>query len=153
MAFDKRTTLMILSVLMIVAIVGLNFEQFTGQLIAKKEAREAYEVVPSKVYASNDPSIVKMDNPIVRNGKKVYFTIEVGSEGAKRRLAIYRAEGGPRVAQVELDENCGGNKCRPDRVTWADYRAPQSWEGKYCGRAWDYTIKQYTIPGGCFTVL
>ncbi|MBU4502671.1 MAG: hypothetical protein KKA79_08795 [Nanoarchaeota archaeon] len=152
MNFDKKTTLMALSILLVAVLVGLNFEKFTGQLILKNEGRSAYEAIPSQVYASNDPSIVKMNNPIVENGKKVYFTVEVGSEGTQRKLSIYREAGGARVGQIELDQNCGGNKCRPDRVTWADYRIPESWEGEYCGRVWDYNIKQFTMPGGCFTV-
>ncbi|MBL7147227.1 MAG: hypothetical protein ISS82_00180 [Nanoarchaeota archaeon] len=152
MALDRKTTIVALSILLIAVLVGLNFEKFTGKYTWKTEAREAEEVVLSKVYVSNDPSVVKMDNPTVKIGKKVYFTVEVGSEGCRRKISIYEKNGGARQAQIELDQNCGGNKCRPDRITWADYRIPNHWEGEYCGRVWDYSTGQYLTPGGCFTV-
>lgn len=152
MALDKRTTIMALAILLIAVLVGLNFEKFTGKYAFKKAFREDQEPVLSKVYVSNDPSIVKMDNPTVKTGKKVYFTVEVGSDGCRRKLSIYRATGGARVAQVELDQNCGGNTCRPDRITWAEYRIPNDWEGQYCGRVWDYATKDFVLPGGCFTI-
>jgi len=152
MALDRRTTIMALSILLIAVLVGLNFEKFTGKYAFKKAFREDQEPVLSKVYVSNDPSVVKMDNPTVKIGKKVYFTVEVGSEGCKRKLAIYRKAGGARQAQLELDQNCGGNKCRPDRITWADYRIPNHWEGDYCGRVWDWETQDYIKPGACFTV-
>lgn len=152
MALDKRMTIMALSILLIAVLVGLNFEKFTGEYAFKKAFREDQESVLSKVYVSTDPSVVKMDNPTVQTGKKVYFTVEVGSDGCERKMAIYRATGGPRVAQIELDQNCGGNKCRPDRITWADYRIPNDWSGEYCGRVYDYATKAYIEPGACFTV-
>ena len=151
MSLDKRTIVMVLSILLIAVLVGLNFEKFTGQYAFKKAFRQG-EPVLSQVYASTDPSIVKMDNPTIGPGKKIYFTVEVGSDGCRRKLAIYREAGGARQAQMELDQNCGGNKCRPDRITWADYRIPNDWEGEYCGRIYDYAIKQYVKPGACFTV-
>lgn len=152
MALDRRTTIMALSILLIAVLIGLNFEKFTGKYVLNKAFREDQEVVLSKVYVSTDPSIVKMDNPTVGIGKKVYFTVEIGSEGCRRKLAIYRAEGGARQAQVELDQNCGGDKCRADRITWADYRIPNHWEGEYCGRVWDWEIQDYVKPGACFIV-
>ena len=152
MTLDKRTTVMALSILLIAVLVGLNFEKFTGQYAFKKAFREDQTPVLSKVYVSTDPSIVKMSNPTVDIGKKAYFTVEVGSDGCKRKLAIYRKAGGARQAQMELDQNCGGNKCRPDRITWADYRIPNHWEGEYCGRVYDYSIGKYVTPGACFTV-
>ncbi len=153
MALDKRMIVMALSILLIAVLVGLNFEKFTGQYAFKKAFREDQESVLAKVYVSTDPSVVKMDNPEVIGGKKVYFTVEVGSDGTKRTLSIFRAAGGPRVAQIELDQNCGGNKCRPDRITWADYRVPNDWSGEYCGRVFDYAINDYVLPGGCFTAI
>jgi len=152
MNLDKKTIVVTLSFLLVLVVVGFNFEKFTGQYAFNKPFREAQDMVLSKVYVSNDPSIVKMDNPRVLAGKKVYFTIEVGTDGSKRKLSIYRAAGGPRVANIELDQNCGGNKCRPGRITWGDYRIPNDWEGEYCGRVFDYGIMEYVKPGACFTV-
>lgn len=150
MELDKRMTVMVLSILLIAVLVGLNFEKFTGKYVSNP-FREG-ETVLSKIYVSTDPSIVKMDNPTVVAGKKVYFTVEVGSEGCRRSMAIYRKSGGSRVARIELDQNCGGDKCRPDRITWADYRIPENWEGEYCGRVWDFATQDYLTPGACFTV-
>lgn len=150
MELDKRMTVMVLSILLIAVLVGLNFEKFTGKYVSNP-FREG-ETVLSKVYVSTDPSVVKMDNPTVVAGKKVYFTVEVGSEGCRRNMAIYRKAGGSRVARIELDQNCGGDKCRPDRITWADYRIPTDWEGEYCARVWDFSTQDYLKPGACFTV-
>jgi len=150
MELDKRMTVMVLSILLVAVLVGLNFEKFTGKYVSNP-FREG-EAVLSKIYVSTDPSVVKMDNPTVTAGKKVYFTVEIGSEGCSRNMAIYRKSGGARVARIELDQNCGGDKCRPNRITWADYRIPADWKGEYCGRVYDYSTQSYLTPGACFTV-
>jgi len=144
---------MLLSIIVIAALVGLNFEKFTGQYTVKEGIASSQADTISKVYVSTDPSIVKMDNPSIEIGSKLYFTVESGVEGCKRVLSVHKKSSGSKVAQIELNQNCGGNKCRANQVTWADYRVPADWEGEYCGKVFDYGINDFVEPVACFTVI
>lgn len=145
MKLDNKTVIIGVVLLVVVGIVTFNLEKFTGKATATK-------YIPPKVFLSANPQITNQENSIVKAGSKVYVTVETGSKGIRRNGYIYDNNGvNPlRRADVEFDQNCGGSVCRPNKVTWADYRTSTSWKGEYCVKVAE--LNTNTLVGKCFTI-
>ncbi len=144
MALDKKLVWISAVFLVVALAVAFNIEKFTGKATTT--------VILPKVYLSSDPKVPDESDCIVKAGNKIYVTIETGSKGIRRNGYIYaeRGETEIRRADVEFDQNCGGGICRPNKVSWADYRVPTSWKGKYCVKVAQLGTNQ--LIGKCFTV-
>lgn len=139
---DNKTVMISIVLLFVVGLVALNLERFTGKATAHS--------VPPKVYLSASSKINSQENCVVSAGNKLYITAETGSKGIRRKGSVYRSEG-LKAAEVEFDQNCGGGMCRPNRVTWASYRIPAEWKGRYCFRVIESGSNE--VVGKCFTVV
>ncbi len=144
MPLDKKLIWISVVFLVIALAVAFNIEKFTGKATSA--------VIPPKVYLSSNPKVPDEPDVIVKSGNKIYITTETGSKGIRRNAYIYSERGKveSRRADVEFDQNCGGGICRPNKVSWADYRTPTNWKGKYCVKVAQLGTNQ--LIGKCFTV-
>jgi len=145
MTFDKKITLIGVVFLIVAVAVIFNLERFTGKAAAVK-------TIEPKVYASANPQITEQEQCTVKAGSKVYITVETGNRGIRRTGYLYDNKGtNPLgVASIEFDQNCGGSTCRQNKITWAEYRTPTSWNGKYCIKVVEMDTKK--AASKCFTV-
>ncbi len=99
-------------IVLIVAIVALNFEQITGKAVA----RTKITVTPR----------------IVTAGHYVNVEIMPPKGGASRQVEIYKENG---VRQATFNTDCGGNWCyeegRLGKVATGSYKTSPDWEGRY----------------------
>lgn len=140
----NRRGLLLLIVLIIAAVlVAFNLEKFTGGAVKTKI---------TSIYVSTDPTIKSETYPSVGAGEKIYITVETGSKGCKRTVGIYKEDASPlRAATTELQENCGGTKCRANKVTHTDFRTRSDWEEKYCAAVLDLLTNKEVKA--CFEII
>ena len=142
---DKKTVIIAVVLLFVAVIVAFNLEKFTGG------ATNVKSEMP-KVYVSASPKITDQPNCLIKAGSKIYITAETGTRGIRRSGYLYDNNGKAalRKADFEFDQNCGGGTCRPNKITWADYRLSAEWKGSYCIKVVElYTNRQVSK---CFTV-
>jgi len=131
---DYRPVITFLVGILIISLVAFNFDVFTG-----KSVKERQEIL-TKIYVSSSKEFYSEYNPTVNRGSLIYFTVEVGSFGAKNTLTLYDANHPKdrRIATFKLRDNCGGETCRPNKITSGKYRINSDWaEGIYCGKVTD----------------
>lgn len=141
---DNKTLVVSLVVLVIAALVGLNFEKFTG---------EATKTPMTKLYVASAPGVIDQTNPVIGKGKYVYFTEMPGSKGGSGTLYIRSMtkdrKWGP-IVRTQVFKNCNSNKCNPSQVGTLNFKTYFNWVGEYCGEVTDFaTWKKVTA---CFTV-
>lgn len=143
MAADKKIMLVGVVFLIVAVAVIFNMERFTGKAAAVTTAEP-------KVYVSANPQITSQEECTVKAGSKVYITVETGSKGIRRTGYLYDNQGKPLgLASFEFDQNCGGGTCRQNKITWADYKIPTSWNGKYCVKVVE--LQTNKAVSKCFT--
>ncbi|MFH1210840.1 MAG: hypothetical protein V1645_02895 [archaeon] len=141
---DNKKTWVIASVFFIVTmVVAFNFERFTGQAITSS--------IPPKIYLSASPTVTNQENCTITAGNRLFVTVETGDKGIKRNGLIYDGKRTSRkLANLMFDPNCGGNVCRPKKVTWIRYAIPNGWKGPYCVRVVESSTNKITEK--CFEV-
>src|SRR3989338_3599066 len=144
---DYRPVVTFLAGILIIALVAFNVETWTGTSV-----RERSQVL-TKIYVSSSPDIANEDHPVIEPGGRVFFTAEVGSYGARNIITLYDRSThvkDRRVATIPLSINCGGDTCRPNRITTKNYRLNDEWTGEFCGRIRDlFEDKKVEV---CFTI-
>jgi len=138
---DQKKVIFGTILFVLIVLVSFNIDQFTGS--ATKSSQSGVETL-TKLYVSSFPNLISEYNPTIDGGKKVFFTIEVGSQGSKDEVSIYDSNSrtGHRIATVKLTEGCGGSSCRPFRITSANYVTATTWNGEYCARVYDRGLKK-----------
>ncbi len=142
---DNKTMIVSLVVLIIAGVVFFNFEKFTGEAVKKEEM--------TKLYVSASANEMEQVNPVIGNGKYVYFTEIPGKKGGSGTLYI-RAMSKDRkfgpIVRTQVFKNCNSNKCNPNKVGTLNFKTYFDWAGEYCGEVKDLaTLK--TVKA-CFTV-
>ncbi len=141
---DNKTIIVTLVLILVAALVSLNFEKFTGQ---------ATKTETTKLYVSSNAKVMDQNNPVVGKGEYVYFTEIPGIQGGSGTLYIREMSSGRKwgpIARTQVFKNCNSNKCNTGVTGTLNFRTYYDWEGKYCGEVTDFaTWKTVTT---CFTV-
>ncbi len=153
MKLDKKSIIVIVSLIIISLVVSFNFEKFTGNYTYGQLSSKHSEVIPSNIYVSNDLNIQKKANPKFNTGDKIFINIDVGSEGCERIVEVYKKETGTKIKELKLNQNCAGNKCRARKTTWTELKIPGGWKsGEYCATIHDLNINANSKHEACFKV-
>ncbi len=142
---NNKTLIVSLVIVVIAALVFLNFEKFTGEAIKKEQM--------TKLYVSSDIDVMSETNPVVDPGKYVYFTEVPGKQGGSGTLYIREMSSGRKwgpIVRTQVFKNCNSNKCNAGVTGTLNFKTYYDWKGQYCGEVTDFaTWKTVTT---CFLV-
>lgn len=141
---NNRTILVTLVLILIAALVTLNFEKFTGQTT---------KIEMTELYVSSKGGVVSETNPVISKGDSIYFTEVPGTKGGSGTLYIREIEGGRKwgkIVRTQVFDYCNSNKCNPGFTGTLKFQPYYNWEGKYCGEVKDLATWKKVIT--CFTV-
>lgn len=136
----KNNTLLIsIVVILIIALIGFNFESITGQEIADTKT-----------------TITVSPNYPIQAGERITITINPGPEGVYRRLNLeYSRGGGPRVQLNPPESKYGSYRIlkKPFEIT---YITPAYWNnnpGVYYIYAFDYQTKDWVKSKDSYIII
>lgn len=143
---DKK--ILIIAVVLLVGIFILDKTGVTGKTVVDRP-----ETI-SKIYVSDDETILNKENLQVTENAMIYFTSETGSKGTDSTLNIYKEIRDGRFVREEtmnIEGECGDQVCRPGKIGKRELRVPTFWEGKYCAGLQDLETRKDILV--CFTVI
>lgn len=143
MELNLKNGWFVFALLMVVVLVALNLDSFTGKAV--KES--------TLLYVSSDPGVLSQALLVADGTDRVYFTVKPGLKGSSGALMLYdmTSRSRPfRLKTVDFD-GCSFNLCRPGRVGVADFAVEGLWSGlKLCGEVQDKATGK--MVQACFRV-
>tara|TARA_Y100000310_G_scaffold345665_1_gene467940 strand:- start:2509 stop:2949 length:441 start_codon:yes stop_codon:yes gene_type:complete len=133
---ENKTIIIAVLVILAIGVISFSFSGITGSAVSDGEKRI------SKIYVSSSEDVAITQNPRISKGGIIYVTVETGSEGSDNMVGFYLKDGDKyrRRATTELEDGCGGGKCRKNRVVSKKYKLNADFEGTYCARVLDKAI-------------